>query len=431
MPDDLIADLEWRGLIAQSTDRDALAAELTAGPVSAYFGCDPTAPSLHAGNLVGLLLLRRLQLAGHRVMPLAGGATGLIGDPSGRDTERQLLDVDTIRERVGKIRTQMERFLDLGEGKGLLVDNLDWTAPMSAIDFLRDVGKHFPVNVLLQKESVSARLAGGGLSYTEFSYSLLQANDYLELFRRHGCRLQIGGSDQWGNIVAGVDLIRRVEGASVHALTFPLITDASGAKFGKSTGGGSVWLDPEMTSPYAFFQFWVNADDRDVVGYLKVFSFRTRLEIEALAAAAAERPHAREAQRALAEELTELVHGPEALAGVLAATEALFGAGDVRTLSPTALADALAGAPSLSVAPGAVPPVPALLVELGLCKSTSDARSRMSQGGVYLNGERVEDPSYVPTQADLLHGRYVVLRVGKRSYGLVTAAGVRRAAASI
>ena len=420
MPGDVLADLEWRGLLAQSTDRDALAAELAGGRVSVYFGCDPTAPSLHAGNLVGLLLLRRLQLAGHRPIPLAGGATGLIGDPSGRDAERTLLDAATIRERVERIRAQMERFLDLGGEAGLLVDNLEWTAPLSAIDFLRDIGKHFPVNVLLQKESVSARLAGGGLSYTEFSYSLLQANDYLELFRRHGCRLQIGGSDQWGNIVAGVDFIRRVEGASVHALTFPLITDSSGAKFGKSTGGGSVWLDPEMTSPYAFFQFWVNADDRDAVTYLKAFSFRSREEIEALAAAVAERPQERAAQRALAEELTALVHGPEELARVLAATEALFGGGDVRALPAATLAQALAGAPALTRPAVALEPVPALLVALGLCKSTSDARSRVSQGGVYLNGERVGDPTYQPGPADLLHGRYLVLRVGKRSYGLVT-----------
>ena len=417
---DVLADLEWRGLVAQSTDRDALRAELAAGPVSVYFGCDPTAPSLHAGNLVGLLLLRRLQLAGHRPIPLAGGATGLIGDPSGRSSERQLLDAATIRERVERIRAQMERFLDLGDGAGLLVDNLEWTAPMSAIDFLRDVGKHVSVNVLLQKESVSARLAGGGLSYTEFSYALLQANDYLELYRRHGCRLQVGGSDQWGNIVAGVDLVRRVEGASVHALTFPLITDASGAKFGKSTGGGSVWLDPAMTSPYEFFQFWVNTDDRDVVGYLKVFSFRSQEDIEALAAAVEAAPGQRAAQRALAEELTEVVHGAEALAGVRAATEALFGSGDVRSLPPHALAEALAGAPSTQVSADSLPALPALLVALGLCSSTSDARGRVTQGGVYLNGERVADPTYTPTRADLLHDRFLVLRVGKRSYGLVT-----------
>ena len=418
MPNDVLSDLEWRGLVAQSTDRDALAAALAAGPVSVYFGCDPTAPSLHAGNLVGLLLLRRLQLAGHRPIPLAGGATGLIGDPSGRDSERQLLDADTIRARVERIGAQMERFLDLGVGRGLLVDNLDWTAPLSAIDFLRDVGKHFPVNVLLQKESVSARLAGGGLSYTEFSYSLLQANDYLELYRRHGCTVQIGGSDQWGNIVAGVDFIRRVEGASVHALTFPLITDSSGAKFGKSTGGGSLWLDPEMTSPYAFFQYWMNTDDRDAVRYLKVFSFRSHDEIEALAAVHAEQPAARAPQRALAEELTELVHGPHELAKAQAATEALFGGGDLRTLDAATLAQGLAGAPSVTSGVD-MSPLPAVLVELGLCKSTSDARSRIEQGGVYLNGARVADPTYAPTPDDLLHGRYLVLRVGKRSYGLV------------
>ena len=418
MPNDILADLEWRGLVAQSPDRAAHAAELASGTTSVYFGCDPTAPSLHAGNLVGLLLLRRLQLVGHRPIPLAGGATGLIGDPSGRSAERQLLDANTIRERVERIRAQMERFLDLGEGAGLLADNLDWTAPLSAIDFLRDVGKHFSVNVMLQKESVSARLAGGGLSYTEFSYSLLQANDYLELYRRHGCTLQIGGSDQWGNIVAGVDYIRRVEGASVHALTFPLITDANGVKFGKSTGGGSLWLDPDMTSPYAFYQYWVNTDDRDAVRYLKVFSFRSHDEIEALAVAHAERPAERAAQRALAEEITELVHGRAQLDKVLAATEALFGRGELAALDPPTLTAALDGAPSVRSGPD-LAPLPSLLVELGLCKSTSDARSRISQGGVYLNGARVEEPTYVPGQADLLHDRFLVLRVGKRSYGLV------------
>ncbi|MEO6205135.1 MAG: tyrosine--tRNA ligase, partial [Mycobacteriales bacterium] len=321
----LLDDLHWRGLIAQSTDLGALDQLLAAGPIGVYFGCDPTAPSLQVGNLVGLLLLRRFQQAGHRAVPLAGGATGLIGDPSGRSSERQLLDADTIRERVGLIRAQMGQFLDLDGPSGLLVDNLDWTAQLSAIDFLRDVGKNFSINVMLQRESVSARLAGGGLSFTEFSYSLLQANDYLELDRRHDVRLQVGGSDQWGNIVAGVDLVRRSEGVAVHALTFPLLTDATGAKFGKSTGGGSLWLDREMTSPYALYQYFLATDDRDVGAYLRALTFLPREEIDALDLATSERPHERAAGRRLAQELVGLVHGADEVARVEAASAALFG----------------------------------------------------------------------------------------------------------
>ncbi len=420
MSDDVLADLEWRGLVAEATDRDALRAALTAGEVTFYCGFDPTAPSLHTGSLVQLLTMRRLQLAGHRPIALVGGATGLIGDPK-PSAERTLNDPELVGAWVARLRSQIERLLEFdGPFAATMVNNLDWTAEVSAIELLRDVGKHFRVNKMLAKEAVSARLeSDSGISYTEFSYQILQAMDFLELFRRHGCRLQTGGSDQWGNLTAGLDLVHRVTGDTAHALATPLITKADGTKFGK-TESGTVWLDPEMTSPYAFFQYWINAEDRDVVPWLKIFSLRSRAEIEALAEATAARPHAREAQRALAEELTELVHGRAALDGVLAATEALFGSGDVRSLPPESLADALAGAPALNLLQRDIPPLPALLVELTLCKSTSDARSRVAQGGVYLNGERVADPTYTPSDADLMHGRYLVLRVGKRSYGLVT-----------
>ncbi|HVE64770.1 MAG TPA: tyrosine--tRNA ligase [Mycobacteriales bacterium] len=421
MPTDVLTDLEWRGLVALSTDRDALRAALTAAPVTCYCGFDPSAPSLHVGNLVQILTLRRLQLAGHRPLALVGGATGLIGDPK-PTAERQLNELEVVAGWVERIRAQIQPYLRFeGDGAAMMVNNLDWTAAMSAIELLRDVGKHFRVNTMLAKEAVSARLeSDSGINYTEFSYQVLQGNDFLELYRRHGCTLQTGGSDQWGNLIAGSDLIRRAEGASVHLLATPLITKSDGTKFGK-TESGTIWLDPEMTSPYAFFQFWVNADDRDVITYLKVFSFRSQAEIEALADATAARPQAREAQRALAEELTLLVHGSDELARVLAATEALFGSGDLRSLPAPSLAEALGGAPSVELPVGEIPPLPALLVQLGLCRSTSDARGRVEQGGVYLNGERVADPTYVPVIGDLLHDRYLVLRVGKRNYGLVTA----------
>jgi tyrosyl-tRNA synthetase len=417
----VLDDLQWRGLIAQSTDLGALGEELAAAPVGVYFGCDPTAPSLHVGNLVGLLMLRRFQLAGHRAVPLAGGATGLIGDPSGRSSERQLLDVETIRERVDRIRRQMERFLDLDGERGLLVDNVEWTAELSAIDFLRDVGKHFSVNVMLQRESVSARLAGGGLSFTEFSYSLLQANDYLELYRRHAVRLQIGGSDQWGNIVAGVDLVRRVKGAAVHALTFPLLTDSTGAKFGKSTGGGSLWLDPEMTSPYALYQYFLGTDDRDVGSYLRALTFVPRDEVEELDRATAERPAARAAQRRLARELVALVHGEAEVVRVETASAALFGTGRLEDLDEATLTAALAEAPSVSVT-GEAPPLVDLLAE-ALTISKSDARRAVREGGAYLNNSKIADEASAPSEHDWLHGRFLVLRRGKRSVAVVERRG--------
>ncbi|MGI5156704.1 tyrosine--tRNA ligase [Microbispora sp. CA-102843] len=414
---DILDELEWRDVIAQTTDIDALRKALADGPITVYAGFDPTAPSLHMGNLATLLILTRFQRAGHRPIGLVGGATGLIGDPSGRSTERALNSSDIVAEWVSRIRVQVEKFLSFDEGPtaATLVSNLDWTANLSTIDFLRDVGKHFPVNRMLARESVSARLAGEGLSYTEFSYQILQANDYLELYRRHGCTLQLGGSDQWGNITAGVDLIRRVEGGHVHALTGKLITKADGTKFGK-TAGGAVWLDPALTSPYAFYQFWLNADDRDVVRFLKVFTFRTREEIEELEKAVAERPAAREAQRALAEDLTTLVHGSDELARVIAASRALFGQGSLTDLDARTLESALAEVPKATV-PSLGASYIDLLAESGLVESKSAARRAVKEGGAYLNNVKITDENYVPSADDLLHGRFLVLRRGKKTVG--------------
>ncbi|MEU7695838.1 tyrosine--tRNA ligase [Microbispora hainanensis] len=414
---DILDELEWRDVIAQTTDIDALRKALADGPITVYAGFDPTAPSLHVGNLATLLILTRFQRAGHRPIGLVGGATGLIGDPSGRSTERALNSSDIVAEWVSRIRVQVEKFLSFEEGPtaATLVSNLDWTAKLSAIDFLRDVGKHFPVNRMLARESVSARLSGEGLSYTEFSYQILQANDYLELYRRHGCMLQVGGSDQWGNITAGVDLIRRVEGAHVHALTGKLITKADGTKFGK-TAGGAVWLDPALTSPYAFYQYWLNADDRDVVRFLKVFTFRTREEIDELEKAVAERPAAREAQRALAEDLTTLVHGADELARVIAASRALFGQGSLAELDARTLESALAEVPK-AVVPALGAPYVELLAQSGLVESKSAARRAVKEGGAYLNNVKITDEEYVPSADDLLHGRFLVLRRGKKTVG--------------
>ncbi|KAB8184667.1 tyrosine--tRNA ligase [Microbispora catharanthi] len=419
---DILDELEWRDVIAQTTDIDALRKALADGPITVYAGFDPTAPSLHVGNLATLLILTRFQRAGHRPIGLVGGATGLIGDPSGRSTERALNSSDIVAEWVARIRVQVEKFLSFEEGPtaATLVSNLDWTANLSAIDFLRDVGKHFPVNRMLARESVSARLAGEGLSYTEFSYQILQANDYLELHRRHGCTLQLGGSDQWGNITAGVDLIRRVEGAHVHALTGKLITKADGTKFGK-TAGGAVWLDPALTSPYAFYQYWLNADDRDVVRFLKVFTFRTREEIDELEKAVAERPAAREAQRALAEDLTTLVHGSDELARVIAASRALFGQGSLAELDARTLESALAEVPK-AVVPALGAPYVELLAQSGLVESKSAARRAVKEGGAYLNNTKITDEEYVPSTDDLLHGRFLVLRRGKKTVGGVEVA---------
>jgi tyrosyl-tRNA synthetase len=415
---ELLDDLQWRGLLAQSTDLDALRDALDAGPVTFYSGVDPTAPSIHVGNLVQWLTARRLQEAGHRPLALVGGATGLIGDPSGKGAERTLNEADVVAGWVARIRGQVSRFISFdGPAAARMVNNLDWTAAMSAIDWLRDVGKHFSVNRMLDKESVSARLAGGGISYTEFSYQVMQANDYLVLHREFGCTLQTGGNDQWGNITAGVDLVRRVTGHTVHALTTPLVTKADGTKFGK-TESGTIWLDPEMTSPYAFYQFWLNVDDRDVSGYLRVFSFRSREEIEALEKATAERPAAREAQRALADELTALVHGDTQRDAVVAASQALFGRGELAALDPVTLTAALAELPRASMArdgEGRLPLVVDLLAETGLSPSKSAARRAVAEGGAYVNNDRIGDPEGRPSDADLLHGRWLVLRRGKRS----------------
>ncbi|RAY17251.1 tyrosine--tRNA ligase [Actinomadura craniellae] len=416
---DILDDLAWRDLIAQSTDLDELRALLAAGPVTLYCGFDPTAPSLHLGNLVQILTIRRFQEAGHRPIGLVGGATGLIGDPSGKSAERTLNSTEVVAGWVERIRGQVSRFLDFGAGPtgALMVSNLDWTGSLTAIEFLRDIGKHFPVNRMLARETVKARLDTVGISYTEFSYVLLQSMDYLELYRRYGCRLQTGGSDQWGNLTAGVELIRRAEGGSAHALTTPLLTKADGTKFGKTAGGENYWLDPELTSPYAFYQFWFNADDRDVEKFLKVFSFRSREEIEALLKETADRPALRAAQRALAEELTTLVHGEQECARVIAASRALFGQGALEELDERTLAAALAEVPKASLPLGVLPPVVDLLVESGLCKSRSEARRTIAQGGAYVNNVKVGSEDAVPVAEDLLHGRFLVLRRGKRSIG--------------
>jgi tyrosyl-tRNA synthetase len=412
----VLDDLEWRRMIADHTDLDALRSAMAAGAVVYYGGFDPTAPSLHFGNLVLLVTMRRLQMAGHRPIGLVGGATGLVGDPSGRSTERTLNDPDVIAGWVERIRTQVERYLSFeGPNAAVIVNNLDWTAQMSAIDWLRDIGKHFSVSRMIAKEAVSARLEAGGISYTEFSYQVMQAVDYLELYRRHGCTLQLGGSDQWGNLTAGVDLIRRVEGAGAHALATPLITRPDGEKFGKSTGS-TLWLDPERTSPFAFYQWFLNTDDAIVGTYLRVFSFRSHTEIETLEAEVLSRPEHRSAQRALAVEVTELVHGADATRAAIAASEALFGSGDLHTLDEATLEAAFADLPRATVVGGdGLPAVLDLFVESGLSESRGAARRVLGEGGAYVNNVRVADPAAVPDRSELLGGRWLLLRRGKRN----------------
>ncbi|MEI7539838.1 MAG: tyrosine--tRNA ligase [Actinomycetes bacterium] len=416
----LLEDLRWRGLLAQSTDEAALLESLKK-PITLYVGFDPTAPSLHVGNLVVLLVLRRFQLAGHTPIALVGGATGLVGDPSGKNEERTLNSSEIVEGWVNRIRTQVSAFLDFdaAPNKAIVVNNLDWTSPLSAIEFLRDIGKHFSVNQMLSKDSVSARLEAGGISYTEFSYQVLQSYDFLELFRRNNCTLQLGGSDQWGNIVAGLDLIRRVEQGSGHALTVPLLTKADGTKFGK-TAGGSVWLDPEMTSPYAFFQYWLNTDDKDVINFLKVFSFKSHEEISELENAHNANPGLREAHRALARELTALVHGQDTTVRVEAAARALFGQGDLNELDEATLAGALAELPRTSVAKDQ--PIPTwvdLLAATGVVDSKSAARRIVKEGGAYLNNEKISGEDFTPQISDFLCGKYAVLRKGKRDLAAV------------
>jgi tyrosyl-tRNA synthetase len=423
---DIIDELSWRGLIAVSTDVDDLRKALDTNQVTFYAGFDPTGPGLHIGHLVLLLTMRRLQLAGHRPIGLVGGATGLIGDPSGKSAERVLNSPEVVAGWVERIRGEVSHFLDFAPGpmKGdgeaggaLLVSNLDWTGRLSAIDFLRDIGKHFPVNQMLSREVVKARLEAGGISFTEFSYQVLQANDYLELHRRYDCSLQIGGSDQWGNLVSGVDLIRRVTGDPVHALAIPLITKPDGTKYGK-TEGEAVWLSPELMSPYAFYQFWINRADAEVPGLLRVFTFRSREEIEELERETAERPAARTAQRVLAEDVTTLVHGAEEYARAVAASQALFGQGDLGMLDSRTLAAALAEVPSVTLGAGdALPPVADLMAAAGIAASKSAARRAIAEGGAYLNNVKVTEQDAVPQASDLLHGRFLVLRRGKRTVG--------------
>jgi tyrosyl-tRNA synthetase len=414
---DIVDELRWRGLIAVSTDEDALRKAFADGPVTVYCGFDPTAPSLHLGNLVQILTVRRLQQAGHRPLGLVGGATGLIGDPK-PTAERTLNDPAVVAEWVERLRAQIEPFLSFeGPNAAIMVNNLDWTSGLTAIEFLRDIGKHFRVNKMISKEAVSRRLnSDQGISYTEFSYQILQGMDFLELYRRYGCTVQTGGSDQWGNLTAGIDLIHRVEGASVHALATPLITKADGTKFGK-TEGGAVWLDPELTTPYAFYQFWLNTDDRDVAAFLRIFSFRSREEIEELERSTAERPQARAAQRALAEELTALVHGADQTAAVIAASRALFGQGELAELDEKTLAAALGELPRARVTELA--PVADLFALVDLAPSKSAARRTIKEGGAYLNNTKVENEDAVPAADDLLHGRWLVLRRGKRNLGAV------------
>ncbi len=416
----LIEDLRWRGLLAQSTDEAALAESLKK-PLTLYVGFDPTAPSLHVGNLVVLLVLRRFQLAGHNPLALVGGATGLVGDPSGKNEERTLNSSDTVAEWVGRIKEQLSVFLDFHSKKNpaKVVNNLDWTAPLSAIEFLRDIGKHFSVNQMLARDSVSSRLEAGGISYTEFSYQVLQSYDYLELFRRYNCTLQLGGSDQWGNIVAGLDLIRRVEQASAHAVTVPLLTKSDGTKFGK-TAGGSVWLDPEMTSPYAFFQYWLNTDDKDVINFLKVFSFKSHAEITEMEKNHLENPGLRQAHRELARELTTLVHTQEVADRVESAAKALFGQGDLSQLDLSTLKSALSELPQTKVSSlEEIPTWVDLIAATGIVDSKSAARRIVKEGGAYLNNEKISGEDFRPSKNDFLCGKYAVLRKGKRDLAAI------------
>ncbi|MFD4716064.1 tyrosine--tRNA ligase [Streptomyces sp. NPDC058430] len=415
---DIVDELQWRGLLALSTDEDALRKAFADGPITFYCGFDPTAPSLHLGNLVQILTMRRIQLAGNLPLGLVGGATGLIGDPK-PNAERTLNAPETVALWVERLRGQIERFLDFdGPYAARMVNNLDWTSGLSAIDFLRDIGKYFRVNKMIAKEAVSRRLnSDAGISYTEFSYQILQGMDFMQLNRRYGCTLQTGGRDQWGNLTAGTDLIHRVEPeASVHALATPLITKADGTKFGK-TESGTVWLDAELTTPYAFYQFWLNADDRDVSKFLRIFSFKSREEIEDLERQTEERPQARTAQRALAEELTTLVHGADQCAAVIAASKALFGQGDLGELDEATLAAALSELPHAKV--DALGPVVDLLAEVGLVASKSAARRTVKEGGAYVNNVKVAAEDAVPAADELLHGRWLVLRRGKKNLAAI------------
>jgi tyrosyl-tRNA synthetase len=416
---DVLDELQWRGLVAQSTDEAALRAALAEGPITYYCGFDPTAPSLHHGHLVQLLLLRHLQLAGHRPIALVGGATGMIGDPR-QSGERVLNSKETVADWTERLRGQVSRFLDFeGENAARVVNNLDWISEMSAIDFLRDVGKHYRLGTMLAKDTVARRLSSDeGISFTEFSYQILQGIDFHELYRRHGVTLQTGGNDQWGNLLSGVDLIRRTEGASVHVMTTPLITKADGTKFGK-TEGGAVWLDADMMSPYAFYQFWLNAADDDVVRFLKIFTFRSREEIAELEVAVRERPGAREAQRTLAADVTTLVHGAAATEAVVAASQALFGRGDLDGLDERTLEAAVAELPRATAQVG--DPVVDLLAASGLVAAKAAARRAVAEGGAYVNNVKITGEDAVLGADDLLHGRFALLRRGKKTLGVAVA----------
>jgi tyrosyl-tRNA synthetase len=415
----VLDDLLWRGLVADSTDLGALRKSAEAGPLTLYCGFDPTAASLHLGNLLQILTVKRFQLAGHRPLALVGGATGLIGDPK-MSGERMLNPTEVVDAWVARIRGQLERFFDFqGENAAVMVNNYDWTRDLSALEFLREVGKHFSVNRMLDRESVAARLAGPGISYTEFSYQLLQSYDYLQLHRRYGCTLQTGGSDQWGNIVAGVDLVRRMDAAAVHALTTPLVTKADGTKFGK-TESGTVWLDAALTSPYEFFQFWLNVEDAIAGRLLRMFSFRDHEQIEALERSLQERPQARQVQQALAEELTDLVHGPSARRQVQAAARALFGQGELTDLDPATVDAALSAAPNATIARAELAAgiaVAELLARCGLVPSKGAGRRTIKEGGAYLSNVRVSDEAATAGTADLVKDRWLVLRRGRRHIG--------------
>ena len=424
MSNALLEDLEWRGLIAQSTDRKELETALTK-PISLYLGVDPTAPSMHLGNLVVFLVLKRFQLAGHRPIALVGGATGLVGDPSGKNDERTLNEEKLVAEWVSKIRKQVEKILDFKDKdtSAKLVNNLDWTKAVSALELLRDIGKHFSVNQMLAKDSVATRLSSTGISYTEFSYQVLQAYDYLELYRRDQCRLQIGGSDQWGNIVAGLDLIRKVDGGSAHALTVPLLAKSDGSKFGK-TASGAIWLDESMTSAYEFFQFWLNSDDADMPKLLKVFSMKSKAEIEELIEKVKTNPGAREAHRELAREMTAMIHGQVMAKSVEEAAKALFGQAEIGDLDLKTLDSALSQLPKTTIKKG--DPYPTwvdLLAATGVVESKSAARRIVKEGGGYLNNKKVESEDFTPSKADLLHGKYLLLRKGKRDLAAVEVEG--------
>ena len=419
MVTDVLDDLGWRGLIAHSTDLDALRAEMADGPVRFYVGFDPTAPSLHMGNLMQVLTARRLQDAGHVPFLLVGGATGMIGDPR-ESGERTLNTLDVVKDWVARVRAQVEPFFGFdGPNAATMVNNYDWTASLSAIDFLRDIGKHFPVNKMLARQVVKDRLETG-ISYTEFSYVLLQSMDYLNLYRDFGVRLQTGGSDQWGNITGGVELVRRVAGARVHAMATPLVTKADGTKYGK-TEAGALWLDRSMMSPYAFHQFWLNVEDSSVVQLLKYFTFRTREEIEELDAVTADKPSLRQAQQVLADDVTAFVHGADEARRARHAAAALFGGGDLRALDGATLDAALHEAPHVEVPAGTDPPTYGdLLAESGLVASRSAARRTVAEGGAYVNNVRISQPEDRPGPDDVLAGGWLLLRRGKRSV-----AGVR------